>query len=474
MKKINFKFYFKSIVTLGFCSPLFLNAQATLPYSSTTYQYDSILNVQYGTAVDHAGNAQDLYLDIFKPINDSNCNRPIVVLVHGGAWVLGSKEDVDLIYLSRQFARRGYIVANVNYRLGTHKPSNWAMYAACDTNKAAPEGYICDSAEIYRANYRAMQDVKGAIRFMKNRSVQDSSDFNNVFVAGESAGGFIALSVAFMTDESEKPLNCSAINNAPSPDTDFNAYGCIPTPNDLSRPDLGPVDGILNLGTHDASVQGVGSFFGGMLDMNMVGSTPINLPVYLFHQGSDVIVHYNYGRLLGRISWECFWPLNICQPFYFYPFASGGKKIATGLTNLGWNNNLLKAEIIQNYEYEYDCFDNGHSLDSPFLRMQSMVDLFAERLATNGNTPSSGCSNSITDITNEVVRVAPNPVIDELRLLYSSTIQNTQYKIISPTGQEFLSGVITNNTLQLIKLPKGYYFIVLEGEINGRIPFVKN
>jgi acetyl esterase/lipase len=67
---------------------------AQLPYALNQYAYDSLINVSYGQDIDYAGNPVDLVLDIYKPKLDSNCLRPIVVLVHGGAWFAGSKEDV--------------------------------------------------------------------------------------------------------------------------------------------------------------------------------------------------------------------------------------------------------------------------------------------------------------------------------------------------------------------------------------------
>lgn len=450
------------------------SAQGSLPYTTEQFAYDSILNVTYGTATDYAGNNVNLLLDIYKPKGDNNCNRPVIVLVHGGAWVAGSKEDPDLILLSREFAKRGWVVANINYRLGTHKTSNYTMYALCNASLATPCGYICDSSEVYRANFRAMQDTKGAIRFMKNRFSLDSTDVNNVFVAGESAGAFNALSVAFLTNESEKPINCGAISAAPAPDADMNSYGCIPSPNDLSRPDLGSVEGTLNLGIHDASVQGVGSFFGGILDMNTVGTIPENFPVYLFHQGSDIIVHYEYGRALGRLSWECFAQSNICQTFYFYPFASGGKKIGADLTNLGWNSSKLQVEIIDNYEYMNDCFDNGHSIDNLNLRAQNMADLFAAQIEENGNTPSSSCFNSVIENDPAHIELSPNPVSDKLTLHASKSLMNNHFKIISTTGQIIMDGKLLSNEIDVNTLSKGYYFLILDGEINYEISFIKN
>jgi hypothetical protein len=174
----------KKLIFILLVTVISFNAKSQLPYSEPQFQYDSILDISYGTATDYAGNSVELLLDIYKPKNDGNCLRPIMIIVHGGAWVSGSKEDLNTVLLSREYAKRGYVVANINYRLGTHKTSNYTMYAICNTNISAPCGYICDSSEIVRANYRAMQDTKGAIRFMKSRFAEDSTDINNVFIAG--------------------------------------------------------------------------------------------------------------------------------------------------------------------------------------------------------------------------------------------------------------------------------------------------
>lgn len=463
---------FIGVILLLFFTDTYLFSQA---YTTEQFEYDSILNVEYGTAINYAGNTETLLLDIYKPKNDNNCNRPVMVLVHGGAWIAGSKEDPDLILLSREFARRGWVVANINYRLGTHKTSSYTMYALCNATLATPCGYICDSAEVYRANYRAMQDTKGAIRFMKNRFLLDSIDVNNVFVAGESAGAFNALSVAFMTEESEKPANCGAITAAPTPDADLLTYGCIPSPNDLSRPDLGSVNGTLNIGTHGASVQGVGSFFGGILDMNIVGTVPADFPVYLFHQGADVIVHYNYGRALGRLSWECFAQSNICQTYYFYPFASGGKKIGADLTALGWNTSMLQADIIENYEYLNDCFDNGHSIDNLNLRTQNMANLFANRIAANGNVPSSSCTNEIGEKeTISQIVLYPNPAENSISFKNQHQFIGQNFEIWSLTGIMLMSGKISDQDIAISTLPKGYYFLTVMDNYPRTVSFQKN
>ena len=235
MKRINFILLLLFFVTNGF---------AQLPYTQNSFAYDSLLDVVYGVATNYSGNKDTLKLDIYKPTGDNNCLRPIMVLVHGGDWIGGSKEEIDLVYMSKELAKKGWVVANINYRLGTHKASAYQMYALCNNTISQPCSYICDSSEIFRANFRAMQDTKGVIRFMKGRNLVDSSDINNVYIAGESAGGFVSLATAFTDSINEKPSDCFSIPDAPSPAASLIPYGCIPVSNSLLRPDLGDIEGL--------------------------------------------------------------------------------------------------------------------------------------------------------------------------------------------------------------------------------------
>ena len=139
-------------------------------------------NIIYGISSNYLGTADTLKLDIYKPAGNSSINRPLLVLNHGGAWVGGDKSEASIVAMAKEFAQRGYVVASVNYRLGTHK-ANWALTPfQKDVNAGFHAVYIADSAEIFRANYRAMQDLKGAIRFLKARHSLDSTCSEAVFI----------------------------------------------------------------------------------------------------------------------------------------------------------------------------------------------------------------------------------------------------------------------------------------------------
>ncbi len=424
-----------------------------LPYTENLYATSVEHDVIYGQSINYAGQSEILELDLYKPIGDTNCTRPCLILVHGGSWVAGSKSDPNIVNIAQHFAEKGWVVAAINYRLGTHKIGGYDMYALCNDVISAPCGYIADSAEIYRANYRGQQDAKGAIRFMKNRSELDSIDVNNVFIAGESAGGFVAYAATFMNTNSEKPTFCNAISDAPNPDPDL--VSCLPVGYSLARPDLGDVQGELNLGGHDASVQGVGNMYGAMLNFDMLVDETDWPVIYQFHQGSDVVVNYEYGRVLGRMDWECYAQTNICQTYARYPRAYGSKGIESYFLGLADSPQRV-TEIVENYEYLNDCFDNGHSIDNWITRSNSMADLFAIRIDENGNTPNDGpCFMGISsDDLN--VDVFPNPSNGTVQLSYTGNQIATVYVYSSQGDIVYEQNFSGQSTIQLTP---GIYFL---------------
>lgn len=57
-------------------------------------------------------------MDIVCPAGDSR--RPIIVFIHGGGWVSGNKDNY--LRLCKCYAREGYVVFSINYRLAPRFP----------------------------------------------------------------------------------------------------------------------------------------------------------------------------------------------------------------------------------------------------------------------------------------------------------------------------------------------------------------
>ena len=53
----------------------------------------------------------------FPPESDQRAKRPVIVVMHGGGFTGGDKQDVDQITYATRMASRGYVVLSINYRL---------------------------------------------------------------------------------------------------------------------------------------------------------------------------------------------------------------------------------------------------------------------------------------------------------------------------------------------------------------------
>lgn len=104
----------------------------------------------------------DLHVRIITPGIRSEKPLPCIYFVQGAAWF---KQNLDqkLSYLMG-FSQRGYIIAMIE-----HRPSTTAKYPA------------------------QIQDVKSAVRFVKDNADKYHIDVNNMFIWGDSSGGNMAL-----------------------------------------------------------------------------------------------------------------------------------------------------------------------------------------------------------------------------------------------------------------------------------------
>src|ERR1700744_583669 len=119
--------------------------------------------------------------DLYQPKGDTTSLRPLIIWMHGGGFTFGSKDQEGIKLWSRTFAERGYVAAAINYRLG-RKSLNFS-YTGLVSN--------C---------YAAVQDLRQAITFFKANSARYRIDTNRIVLAGNSAGGIMALQAVYGND----------------------------------------------------------------------------------------------------------------------------------------------------------------------------------------------------------------------------------------------------------------------------------
>ncbi len=444
-------------------------------------------DVVYGIDTNYLGLTDTLLLDVYTPIGDQDDQRPLAVLVHGGSWLGGCKDDPNgIVRLAEQLVGRGYVVACVNYRLGWHKSGNVPGPVAGYPPSLWPEQYrafyALDSAEIIRAIHRGMQDVKGAIRFMKARADQDSVCTDKVFVGGESAGGFIALAVAFMDRAAERPVACGTLPAAPPPDEEvlnITGLNCIersftPTGNMLERPDLGSVDGDLNLNGHDARVRGVANFFGGLpseaftQDWLQGVDTPL---VHLYHQSCDGVVLSGSGQPYTTISTYC----NLgATPWHgTYPFMHGSLAIAAYFATLAnppsYITDLTTCPAFDPDLALFECAryaDNGSYHYTAGLPQRAQ--LLAEQWASIASDPSICGSLDLPGILVATIRWFPVPCTD---VLYIKGIKDGPVIVTDMLGRCELKRELSNGQVDVKDLYPGSY-VLRTANLDGSFRFV--
>lgn len=159
-------------------------------------------NIQYGSNVPYnSATPQNLQLDVYQPNGDNAPLRPLVLVVHGGSFIGGSKTGTDVVPLCQDLARLGYVTASVEYRLGIN---NFPL--------GTPTGV--DATE---AVMRAVQDARAAVRYFRKDAANGNTykiDTNHIYMAGVSAGGFVALQLAYLDQVAEIPAGVNM--NGPS------------------------------------------------------------------------------------------------------------------------------------------------------------------------------------------------------------------------------------------------------------------
>ncbi len=139
--------------------------------------------------------SKPLYMDIFMPKNDTLKKRPAIIFAHGGAFLTGSRHNDDMIAFCDSFARRGYVTATIDYRLG--------MGTTVTSIFGIPVGLKLEGKNAYRAVYRAVQDSRAATRFLKHNAENFGIDTTKIYLIGSSAGGILTLQNLYLDKNSE-------------------------------------------------------------------------------------------------------------------------------------------------------------------------------------------------------------------------------------------------------------------------------
>lgn len=326
----------KTIKTIFFifCIGLTFNSfSQPFRYQNTVFAYvDTLKNIEYvmadwlnnpiGLLADkniHDGEnktiSKPLYMDVFMPKGDTLKKRPAIIFVHGGAFIIGSRHNDDMVAFCDSFARRGYVTATIDYRLG--------MGATVTKFFGIPVDLKLEAKNAYRAVYRAVQDSRAAIRFLKHNAENFGIDTTKIYLVGSSAGGILTLQNLYLDKSSEV-----------SPDA-------------FLQPTLGNLDSV-GIQGYGAKPTAIVSLWGALESPELIEDE--QTPVFLAHGIDDDVVPFRKGIPLAGIV-----PDNPAVSFTM-PQTYGSFCVDTALNN---RNVLHETYFVEGKKHEFNGVDTG-------------------------------------------------------------------------------------------------------------------
>lgn len=164
--------YATDVNHLSLLSPLSTAMTALMGQGRTVYLYESETDMA----------PIDLHMDIYTPKGDTEKKRAAVLVMHGGAFAAGSKDDIEQqsVTYCDSLAARGFVAIAVQYRLGI-------------TATLEEKVLTIDSLDFSRTVYRGIQDVRAAVRYVRSKASDLGIDKDRVYLLGNSAGAILAL-----------------------------------------------------------------------------------------------------------------------------------------------------------------------------------------------------------------------------------------------------------------------------------------
>ena len=167
-------------------------------------------NLVYGTAVDYTGTNVSLTLDAYYVV-DPATNRPVVILTHGGGFGAGDKgytvaQGNFYPDMAAAFATNGFVAFSINYRLWPDCP-----------------GGCTDEINM------AIEDVMTALNWIRAHSAHYGIQAAKVLIAGDSAGGGLAINTSYQSTNANSFLGCISLwGGVPPYGTDVHPVNTCP------------------------------------------------------------------------------------------------------------------------------------------------------------------------------------------------------------------------------------------------------
>ena len=415
MKKITFSFLF--IFTLLFTTSTVAQTRYLDPvFPSVDTTNNIVYGVNYtvmvpgyvlptGAVIPGVGAIPSLNFQFFEPTGDTEPERPLILYLHTGTFApiirngnpTGSKDyDWATQVFCQNYAVRGYVVANAEYRLG------WNPYLPTEPERAA---------SLMKAAYRGIQDVKSAIRYFRMTYENGNPhriDTSRIIVCGQGTGGWIATCLNSVDKVSELQLPKFLDGNGiPLIDTavlgDWDGFGGVDTLNIPNHPGYSSEhDMVLNMG-------------GAIGDLSWLEAG--DKPIAAVHGNLDAIAVFSSGNL--SVS-----GVNVVSAI------SGSHDVMEKANNLGNNSSIPNL---------YDPYT---------LAAKNASNSLVGSMDFGGTTINKTPDNLFPFITGNPGEGAPWDYWDSATVVYLATAQGLPDSVGT---QAHLSGLQTNPNMSQAK-----------------------
>jgi len=200
------RFSLCAVVVLAIALPAAAQPSGDLQSAVSLFQkVRTVANVTYIHANGWEGKL-DVYAQRTPPNSPAS---PVVIFIHGGGWVQGTKE-ASILQGVLPYVAMGYSVVNVEYRL-----ANVSLAPA------------------------AIEDCRCALRWVVAHAKDYNIDVDRIVVAGASAGGHLALTTGMIPASAGMDRTCYTTNE-PKVAAIVNFFGIADIPDMLEGPNKKP------------------------------------------------------------------------------------------------------------------------------------------------------------------------------------------------------------------------------------------
>lgn len=192
-------------------------------------------------------------MDLYLPAARTDTTR-VIILIHGGGWNTGDKGELS--FFAEGWKKRGFAVANINYRLSPKTDDNYKMQ---------------------------LDDIGSSIQFLLNNANSYAYSKISFYMTGHSAGGHLSLAYSYTRNESRL---IKAVAGMAAPTDLFRLAYYDPN---VYAPLLTPYLGVALTSASEARYKNASPYY-------QVNESSV--PTILFHGDLDFIVNKDHSTYL--------------------------------------------------------------------------------------------------------------------------------------------------------------------------------